>query len=216
MLWLYLKDGSEPSAAEKRNIVRKGMRSDSSSCLPWLYLLKSKHVECVVSTKSNGAVTVHIAVTASGLGVRLYIDGKLSGAQRPNAQRPNARLRSNSDPFFIGQCPPGVERDFGGAQSYGFKGFLLDARFYLRRLDGESVERYAAKCKPAEKKKPALSRIKVSASKARATKLCARLLGEACAFNPALWMASMDAEVMELFEQSFGAAQTALLRSVAV
>ena len=193
---------------------RKGMRS---SCLPWLYLLKSKHIECV-SLKSAGAISVrstaplkhkkwvHVAVTAGVLGMRLYVDGKLSGQQKFPAK---AQLVSNSDPFLIGQCPPGVQSDFGGAQSYGFKGYLLDCRYYLRRLEGESVEKYVSKHKPVEKKKPASSRIKgVSASKVKATKLSSRLLTEAISGRSSskrastVWTPSMDSEVMELFEHS--------------
>ena len=167
MFWVHLDSKINVPSSGKMNVVRKGLHHrQRPDALPHVYFASnSKKVVVDVATRA-GPVHIesaaelktkkwhHVAVTADCIGVRLYVDGKHSASKRVTAP-----LLSNSDPFYVGRCPDVAYPSSENA--VGFKGYLLDCRYYLRKLDVHAVEQYFKKCKPNEKKKPHVSRIQI-------------------------------------------------------
>eukprot|EP01084_Bolivina_argentea_P212487 361192_1 len=233
IFWIFLDYKNNTNAIKcdgKRNIIRKGIRNN---VLPRVYFdNKSSKVRCDITTKTNGLISIqsssdikckkwiHVGISADCIGIRLYIDGKLSASQRTNSP-----LITNCDPFYIGKCPLGIEVAYSNNDQklYGFKGYLLDCRYYLRKLTERTIHTYFMKCKPIKKKEPNISRIQFNKTldkdPIKKTKISFNVLSENCksttrTFNPKLWTPSMDNEVMELFENSFNTTTSKELTSI--
>mmetsp|Transcript_34570 Transcript_34570/g.56303 ORF Transcript_34570/g.56303 Transcript_34570/m.56303 type:complete len:817 (+) Transcript_34570:137-2587(+) len=227
LFWIYLTHRTPTQTDGPRTVLRKGTRT---SILPHIYFEagKSNKLRCDVSTKA-GVIHVassvelkvkkwtHIAVAIDCLGLRLFIDGN-QNAQTRNSHVQSV-LESNCEPFFLGQCPSGVAAVASGDPAkddkfYAFDGYLLDCRFYLRKLTERAIHQYCLRCKPSDKKTAHCGvHIEFKSSDKEPTKrtqialsqLRQQCSGEARAFNAKLWTPSMDNEVMELFEAAFAA-----------
>ncbi|ETO28039.1 HECT type ubiquitin ligase, partial [Reticulomyxa filosa] len=162
MFWIHLDDGIMLRANGKRNILRKGDH-ENKSLLPWIYFAGSNSnitLQVQVITKADNTISLshsmkvssghrwrHVTVTGNSFVVKLYVGGKLVKKHRTDGP-----LKHNSDPIYIGKCPPGVEYGFKQQQqqqspnerSMGMSASLLDCRYYLRCLSQKEIETYTA------------------------------------------------------------------------
>ncbi|ETO35324.1 hypothetical protein RFI_01738 [Reticulomyxa filosa] len=236
ILWMYLEKKGSENTEMARNIFRKGDRN-SNSLLPLICLTggtKKNTIQVQVTTKGNNRITLthdgedikprvwrHIAVTGNAIGVKLYVDGKLVQKQRTNGP-----LKHNSDPIYLGKCPPGVDSTYSTqptVKSLGVNGSVLDCRYYLRCLQDKAIIRYKSETQMLTKSSVPKIQFQSSRDPDSETKLSLQYFRDVAAykvpeFDPGRWGSSLgtnlDNEVITMFEACYQQAAMHELREV--